>query len=139
MSKVAAKLFREPEGAKQAVSDLKAKEFKDAEIGVIANEKRAKDLGPDIKSVSDVAKLTEIGVPEATVNYYESGVASGSIVVMVQADDDRVAQAQELLRGAQVCSCESRICGTSPGFQVASRMSATNPVDAPMSGDFRRY
>jgi hypothetical protein len=139
MSKVAAKLFREPEGARQAVGDLKAKGFKDAEIAVIANEKRAKELGPDVKSVSDVAKLTEIGVPEATVNYYRSGVSTGSIVVSVQGDDDRVAQAQELLRGAPICSCENRICGTSPGFQVASRMSATNPVDAPMSGDFRRY
>ena len=139
MAKVAAKLFREPGEAKEAIGELKAKGFKKEEIVVLTSAERAKDLGGDIKPVSDVGKLTEIGVPEETVNYYQFGITSGGIVVSVQADESRVAQAQELLRAVPICSCEDRICGTSPGFQAASRMSATNPIDAPMSGDFRRY
>ena len=139
MAKVAVKLFREPGEAKEAIGELKAKGFKKEEIVVLTSAERAKDLGGDIKPVSDVGKLTEIGVPEETVNYYQFGITSGGIVVSVQADESRVAQAQELLRAAPICSCEDRICGTSPGFQAASRMSATNPIDAPMSGDFRRY
>jgi len=139
MAKVAVKLFREPGEAKEAIGELKAKGFKKEEIVVLTSAERAKDLGGDIKPVSDVGKLTEIGVPEETVNYYQFGITSGGIVVSVQADESRVAQAQELLRAVPICSCEDRICGTSPGFQAASRMSATNPIDAPMSGDFRRY
>ena len=139
MPRVATKLFREPGEAEQAVSELKAKGYKAEEIVVITNEPRARELGADIKPLSDVSKLTEMGVPEATVKYYDYGVSAGGIVVSVQADEARVAKAQELLRAVPVCSCDDRVCGTSPGFQSASRMSATNPIDAPMSGDFRRY
>lgn len=139
MAKVAAKLFREPGEAKEAIGQLKAKGFKEGEIVIFTSAERAKDLGGDIKPASDVSKLTEMGVPEETVNYYQFGITSGGIVVSVQADEGRVAQAQELLREAPICSGEDRVQGTSPGFQAASRMSATNPIDAPMSGDFRRY
>ncbi len=139
MPKVATKLFREPGEAKQAVNDLKAKGFKDDEIVVLASAQRTKDLGADVKAVSDPSKLTQIGVPEDTVNYYQYSIPSGSIVVGVQADEARVAQAQEVLRAVPVCSLGNRIRGVSPGFHAAGRMSATNPIDAPMSGDFRRY
>ena len=139
MSKVETKLFREPDEAKQAVSDLKGKGFKESEIVVLASQERAKELGAEVKAVTDPGKLTEIGVPEETVNYYQYSLPSGGIVVSVQGDEARVEQAQEVLRTVPVCSCGDRICGASPGFQAASRMSATNPVDAPMSGDFRRY
>ena len=139
MPKVTTKLFREPGEAKQAVNGLKAKGFKDDEIVVLASAQRTKDLGADVKAVSDPSKLTQIGVPEDTVNYYQYSIPSGSIVVGVQADESRVAQAQEVLRALPVCSLGNRIRGVSPGFQAAGRMSATNPIDAPMSGDFRRY
>ena len=140
MSKVALKLFREPEGAKEAVTQLKAKGFKDDEIVVVANEKRGKELGADVKSIPDIDKLAEIGVPEETITYYRFNVASaGGIVVSVNAGDERAAQAQEVLRAAPICSCADRLCDLSPGFQVASRMTATDPLDAQMSGDFRKY
>lgn len=139
MPKIATKLFREPDEAKEAVGQLKAKGFKAEEIVVLASAERSKSLGPDIKPMSDPGKLAEMGVPEHTVNYYRYSIPSGGIVVSVQADEGRVADAQEVLRAVPVCGCGDRICGTSPGFQVASRMSATNPIDAPMSGDFRRY
>jgi len=138
MANVATKLFREPGEAKQAVEELKAKGFKAEEIVVVAGSGRAGSLG-DLKPVSDTAKLTEMGVPEATVNYYQYSLDTGGIVVGVQVDDARAGKAQEALRAIPVCSCGDRICDVSPGFIKASRMSATNPLDAEMSGDFRRY
>ena len=139
MPKAATKLFREPQEAKQAVSDLKAKGFKEDEIVVLASEARAKELGSDIKAATDIGKLAQIGVTEDTVNYYQYSIPMGGIVVGVQGDEAKLAQAQEVLRAVPVCSLGDRIRGVSPGFLKAGRMSATNPVDAPMSGDFRRY
>ncbi len=140
MPKIVTKLFRVPDEAKAAVSDLKANGFKTEEIVILASAKKAKGLGTDIKSVSDVGELTAMGVPEATANYYQYAVESGGIVVSIRVDEGRIAQAQELLRTTSV-SPRERVStqATSPGFLAAGRMSATNPIDAPMSGDFRRY
>ncbi|MGB2856087.1 MAG: hypothetical protein WBC61_05520 [Dehalococcoidia bacterium] len=139
MAKVATKLFREPKEAIEAVSVLKGKGYKEDAIVVITSAERAKTLATDVKPISDMGKLTEMGVPEDTVNYYQYPVEIGGILVVVQGDEGGVAQAQELLRGVVACPSEDRSHGTSPGFLQASRMSATNPMDAPMSGDFRRY
>ena len=139
MAKVATKLFREPKEAIEAVSVLKGKGYKEDAIVVITSAERAKTLATDVKPISDMGKLTEMGVPEDTVNYYQYPVEIGGILVIVQGDEGGVAQAQELLRGVVACPSEDRSHGTSPGFLQASRMSATNPMDAPMSGDFRRY
>jgi hypothetical protein len=139
MTEVATKLFREPREVSIAIDELKSKGYKADEIVVVASADRSKDLGADIKPVTDTAKLTEMGVPEATVNYYQYSILSGGIVVGVQADESRIAQAQELLRGVQPCTCDDKSCDTSPGFQAAGRMTATNPMDATMSGEFRRY
>ena len=138
MANVATKLFREPGEAKEAVEALKAKGFKAEEIVVIAGSGRAGSLS-ELKPASDTAKLTEMGVPEATINYYQYSLDAGGIVLAVQGDEARIGQAEEALRAVPVCSCGDRICGVSPGFLKASRMSATNPLDAEMSGDFRRY
>jgi hypothetical protein len=138
MANVATKLFREPAEAKQAVEELKAKGFKAEEIFVVAGAERAKSLS-ELNPASDAEKLSAAGLPEATVNYYRYSLDAGGIVVGVQADEARVGQAQEALRAIPVCSCGDRVCGVSPGFLKASRMSATNPLDAEMSGDFRRY
>ena len=139
MAKVATKLFREPKEAVEAVSVLKGKGYKEDAIVVITSAERAKTLATDVKPISDMGKLTEMGVPEDTVNYYQYPVEIGGILVVVQGDEGGVAQAQELLRGVVACPSEDRSHGTSPGFLQASRMSATNPLDAQMSGDFRRY
>ncbi len=139
MAKVATKLFREPKEANVAIEELKAKGYKAGEIVVVASAERSKDLGTGIKSVSDTSKLTEMGVPGVTVSYYQYIVSSGGIVVGVQADEDRVAQAQEVLRGVAPYTCDDSSYAISPGFQAASRMTATNPMDTAMSGDFRRY
>ena len=139
MAKVATKLFREPKEAIEAVSVLKGKGYKEDAIVVITSAERAKTLATDVKPISDMGKLTEMGVPEDTVNYYQYPVEIGGILVVVQGDEGGVALAQELLRGVVACPSEDRSHGTSPGFLQASRMSATNPLDAQMSGDFRRY
>ena len=139
MAKVATKLFREPREATIALDELKSKGYKADEIVVVASAERSKDLGADIKPVGDAAKLTEMGVPEATVSYYQYIVSSGGIVVGVQADESRIAQAQEVLRGVTPCTCDEKTCDSSPGFLAAGRMTATNPLDASMSGEFRKY
>ena len=139
MAKAATKLFREPGEANAALDGLKAKGFKPEEVVVVANEERAKAIGGDVKSVSDPGKLAGMGVPEATVDYYKYVVSVGGIVVGVQGDEARVAEAQALLRGVEPCACDEQACDTSPGFYAAGRMSATNPLDATMSGDHRRF
>jgi hypothetical protein len=138
MPDVATKLFREPLEAKKAVEELKAKGFKDDDILVVATAERAKAL-EGLKAETDASKLAGMGVYEETIEYYKYSLPSGGIVVSVKADESKLEDAKQVLRAVPVCSCGDRICGTSPGFQVASRMSATNPIDAPMSGDFRRY
>ncbi len=139
MPTLTTKLFREPKDVLQAVGELKAKGFKADDIVVLASEARAKSLGADIKTISDAGKLAEMGVPEDTVNYYSYSVPMGRIVVGIKTDEARIDEAKALLRAVPICSLGDRIIGTSPGFLQASRMSATNPIDAPMSGDFRRY
>ena len=139
MAKIATKLFRESSEASTAIDELKSKGFKPDEILVVASGERAKKLGGDVKAVPDISKLKEMGVPEATLDYYQYILTAGGIVVGVQADESRVAQAQELLRGVEPCSCDEKTCDVSPGFIAASRMTATNPMDASMSGEFRRY
>ncbi len=138
MPNVATKLFREPLEAKRAVDDLKSKGFKDDDIMVVASDQRAKAI-EGVKAQTDADKLAEMGVIQETIDYYKYSLPSGGIVVAVKADEAKLDEAKKVLRSVPVCSCGDRICGTSPGFQVASRMSATNPIDAPMSGDFRRY
>ena len=139
MSNVASKLFREPGEAKEAIKELKAKGYTAEEMVIVASPKSSKLLGKGIQSIPDAGKLAEIGVPTETIDYYKYAVSSGSVIVTVKADEKRIVQAKEVLRAVPVCSCKESSCGTSPGFQFAGRMSATNPVDAPMSGDFRRY
>ena len=139
MAKVVTKLFRESSEAITAIEELKSKGFKPEEIAVFASKERSKKLGGDIKAASDVSKLKDMGVPEVTLDYYRYILSAGGIVVGVQADESRVAQAQELLRGVEPCKCDDRTCDVSPGFMAASRMAATNPMDATMSGEFRRY
>lgn len=169
MPKVVIKLFREPEEAKQAVSELRAKGYRVEEVGLLMSEKRgAEELAPDIapvtKSISlpgvgpvtamgamaaaitatgtdPGAALVELGgVSEEIANYYQLGISLGGIVVSVHTEEAHTAEARELLRAVATSrSGRNPMWSNSPGFAAASRMSGTNPIDAPMSGDFRRY
>ncbi len=88
------------------------------------------------------AALIELwGVPEETIDYYGIGLALGGVVVSVSADEARAAEIHGILEGAEAASlraCEP-LSDRSPGFLMAGRMTATNPLDAKMSGDFRKY
>ena len=160
MPKVQTKLFRKPEDAKKAISELKAKGFKAEEIGIVTSGKGKKEMG-DVKPAADVGSVTAMGhasslskagsdlakalsefwsVPEDTVNYYQHVISLGGIVVSVHADDAHAEKAHEVLRAAAAHARKKMpLQEISPGFLKASRMSSTNPIDAPMSGDFRRY
>jgi hypothetical protein len=162
MPKVQTKLFRRPEDAKKAIQELKAKGFKAEEIGVVTGEKGAKEVGDSVKPVAEVGSVTAMGhaaslsskggndlakslgefweASEETVNYYRHAISLGGIVVSVHADDARADKAREILRAAAAHPRKKvPLQEISPGFLKASRMSSTNPIDAPMSGDFRRY
>jgi len=161
MAKVQAKLFRKPEEAKKAINELKAKGIKVEEIGIITSGKGKKEMGDSIKPAADIDSVTAMGhatslskagsdlskalgefwgVPEDTVNYYQRAIALGGIVVSVHADDAQAEKAHEILRAAAAHARKKMpLQEISPGFLKASRMSSTNPIDAPMSGDFRRY
>lgn len=160
MAKVQTKLFRKPEDAKKAIHELKAKGIKAEEIGVVTSGKGVKEMGDSVKSVAEVGSVTAMGhatsleggsdlakalsefwsVPEDTVNYYQRGISLGGIVVSVHVDDAHAEKAHEVLRAASAHPRKKMpLQEISPGFLKASRMSSTNPIDAPMSGDFRRY
>ena len=162
MAKVAAKLFRDLTNAVKAVDDLRAKGFKEEGIGILLRdkEKAAKftalgstsevmlpeagaslGSGPLAKAGADA--LTDLlGLPEETVSYYDFAVAMGGILVSVHTDDTQLPRAQEILRGADALAAVPVREGTwasSPGFAQAGRMTATDPIDAKMTGDFRMY
>ena len=161
MPKVQTKLFRKPEEAKKAIHELKAKGFKAEEIGIVTSGRGKKEMGDSLKPEADVNSIAAMGhatslakagsdlakalgefwgVPEDTVSYYQRAVSLGGVVVSVHADDAQAEKAHEILRAATAHARKKMpLQEISPGFLKASRMSSTNPIDAPMSGDFRRY
>ena len=126
MAKVIAKLFREPEDVNQAVTDLRAKGY---EVGVI-------DSGADLETA-----LAESGLTEEALSYYQLGLSLGGTVVKVSTDESKADEVDKALRatGAKPLTKRAPQWASSPGFTIASKMSATNPMDAQMSGDFRKY
>ena len=165
MAKTVVKLFKELQQAEKAIADLKAAGYKAEEIGILtADMSGAKKLAGDATIAADLA-LPEAGpvcaigpmatvlkgdgeaalaatlsIPEETIKYYEFGVAMGGVLVSVHTDEGRTLKAQEILRSAGAETAEKGArWSKSPGFASASRMTQTNPIDAPMSGDFRRY
>ena len=118
------KLFRRPEDAKQAVSDLKAKGY-EAVIIERSGEKELEGIAP-----SDEA-----------VDYYRMGLSLGGKIVKASVDDAKVDEVNKILLAAGFDELTARPAqwSSSPGFVQAQKMSATNPVDAVMTGDFRTY
>ena len=96
-------------------------------------------LGEATELATALAELWDI--PEETLSYYQSSLSLGGILVSVYAEEARLEGARQLLRKAGVRPLAERspMWASSPGFTTASKMSETNPIDAPMSGDFRKY
>jgi len=169
MAKAVTKLFREPQQAENAIDKLKAEGYQAGEVGILIQEKGdgetfAPDLVPVTKDISfpgmgaviakgavaaaitggsePRAALIELwGVSEETLSYYQSGLSLGGVVISVHAEGARLEEARQLLREAGVKPLTERSprWASCPPFDLASRMSETNPIDAPMTGDFRRY
>ena len=169
MAKAAVKLFKDPINAEKAAAELEAKGFKADEIGILVHDKKkavkftgtktvevtlpeagsamalgamATALGKADNSEEAMAALTDVlGLPEETARYYDFGLVAGGILISVHTDEARLAQAQEILRSADVfaAAAKGELWGSSPGFGSAGRMTETDPIDAKMTGDFRRY
>ena len=89
-----------------------------------------------------MAALTDLlGLSKEAVRYYDFGLSVGGILISVHTDEARLPQAQEILRSADalVAATKGELWGSSPGFASADRMTETDPIDAKMTGDFRRY
>lgn len=167
MPKAVTKLFREPQQAERAIAGLKAAGYRGEEVSILIREgEDSKKFAPELAPVAKGVSLPRVGpliakgaiaaaisggsdlepllselwdVSEETVNYYRTGLSLGGIVVSVHSAEPRLDQARQLLREAGLTPATSPGKTNSPGFAIASKMSATNPVDAPMSGDFRKY
>lgn len=142
MAKAVVKLFRDPLKAERAAEELKAKGFKGDEIGILVCDKeKAKILGTEPTEEIGAALTNLLHLPEETLRYYEFGVSVGGVLISVHTDEARLALAQETLRSAEVLFTPARggMWASSPGFASAGRMTETDPIDARMTGDFRRY
>jgi len=168
MAKVACRVFRDPRNAEAAVRELEAKGFRGEEIGVVARDKElvAKLAGqraavelqhPEMDKVTAAGPLVEVlaqagqdgglaaamaqalEVSEERYNYFEFGISVGQVLVSIHTSDQRLAEARHILGAAEAAPEAVPTKESSPGFVQAERMSATNPMDALMSGDFRKY
>ena len=154
MSKPIVKLFRDPGHAVKAVADLLAKGFKAEEIGILgkaeASLEVARKVGKDpsrrqLPGVGEVialgplaqdeeAPLKALELPQDVLGYYEIGLKLGGVLLSVHSQK-KEGEARRLLLRTEVTPGEK----TGGGFPRAERMTASDPIDAKMTGDFRRY
>lgn len=154
MSKAIVKLFRDPGQAAKAVADLLAKGFKAEEIGILGKAEPSleavRKVGRDpsrwqLAGVGEVvavgplardeqAPLKALEMPEDVLGYYDIGLKVGGVLVSVHSQQ-KEGEARRLLHRAEVAPGEK----VEGGFPKAERMTASDPIDAKMTGDFRRY
>lgn len=104
-------------------------------IGPLATALQKAKASKDIKAALQEALDSR---PEAC-DYYVFGISMGGILVSVHGAEEHLVKAAQVMRGAEVEEAEQVAAAKKTGFAQAGRMSATDPMDAPMSGDFRRY
>jgi hypothetical protein len=167
MAKAIAKLFRDPQNAEKAIKELKTHGFDIKEIGILMRQGDEAHLlhsltkgtasaqaslpevgttigtGPlaaALKQADPGTALTEaLGITPEAYEYYRFGILVGGILVSVHDSEERLAKAGAIMRAAVPKPQVLETGAKSPGFAIAERMNATNPMDAPMSGDFRKY
>ena len=164
MAKAVVKLFHNPANAARAMDDLAVQGYKAEEIGVLLRPKEKEQLGPRVGKASRVelpqvgeviaagppaqglsqageepakALMEALDISQEALDFYQFGLTSGSVLLSVHSEAERLALAAHILRSADVLRQE--VEATSPGFVLASRRSATDPLDEKMTGDFRRY
>ncbi len=87
------------------------------------------------------SELDSLGLTEQALGFYKFGVAIGGKVVKTEVDDaksDKVKKAL-LAVGFEELTKRDPQWASSPKFGMGVKMSSTNPLDAQMSGDFRKY
>ena len=118
------KLFRRPEDAEKAAADIKG-------------------MGGNVSIIEKGAEgdLDSLGLSTQALEYYKTGLSIGGKVVKVEIDDAKAGEAKKLLIDTGFNKLTERPAqwATSPSYVQAERMSATNPMDAEMTGDFRTY
>lgn len=118
------KLFRKPEDAEKAAASLK-------------------EMGGNVSVIEKGAEgqLDSMGLSEQVLDYYKIGLFIGGKLVKADIDDAKVEEANKLMIDTGFDHLNERPpqWATSPSFVRAEKMSATNPMDAEMTGDFRVY
>ena len=142
MPKAIVKLFRDPARAAKAADELKSQGFKAEDIGLLVSDGAiANKLGT--KATADIGKaLSQVeDIPEEAIKYLEQGASLGGVLISVKGDEASLDKAQGIMRQADFADAPNRfeMWSSSPAFPTAGRMSATDPLDAKMSGDFRKY
>ncbi len=118
------KLFKRPEDAEKAVSELKGM---GCEVSVI-------EKGGE-------SELDSLGLIEQALEFYKFGVAIGGKVVKAEVAEGKVDEVNDALLkvGFEELTERPVQWSGSPKFGMGVKMSSTNPLDAQMSGDFRKY
>lgn len=118
------KLFKRPEEVDQAVAELKG-------MG----------CSPSIIDESNEGELSRLNLSEQALDYYKIGLMAGGKVVAADVEDAKAKDANSALHKVGIWELTERPAqwSSSPGFTKAVKMSSTNPIDAQMSGDFRKY
>ena len=118
------KLFKRPEDVDKAVADLKG-------MG----------LSPTVIDSSNEGELGSANLSEQALDFYKIGLSVGGKVVKVDVDDAKVNDVHKDLLAVGFDELTERAAqwASTPGFVRATKMTATNPIDAKMSGDFRKY
>ncbi len=169
MEKIITKLYRNPREAERAMSKLISEGYQEeGNIGTLMLSKEGKEgfssgtkvvtlpsvgvisaTGRLASAISPVdaasgeeltpllAKALSISLEEA--EYYSFSLSVGSVLVSVHTEEDKAQRARQLLNEAESIPQTVETQANSPGFSVTERMSTTNPIDAPMTGDFRKY
>ena len=161
MGKAVFKLYRDLPRAKKAVEHLLNSGFSLSEISLVAAPQEMAEVagpedvspargtisgvtvavaGPLAGEVKDGALeavlLNSLGVPEDGLGYYQFGLLTGGVLVAVSGGEEKLARARQALREVETMAVEK---AHSPGFEQARRMTESDPIDAKMTGDFRRY
>ncbi|MDO8473113.1 MAG: hypothetical protein Q7T05_04770 [Dehalococcoidia bacterium] len=167
MSKLVSRFFRDPADAHEAVKHLISSGYKGHDIGVLTRTEAlgksalggkvgdipfhkvgehlvaAGSIVPVLtKTPGSAGKVSDVLKEALSVNpeiaeYYEDGVATDGVIIVVQADEAKAVEVRAILGLPAPARKAAGVA--SPGFHTAIKMSATNAVDVTMTGDFRKY
>lgn len=128
MADIVVKLFRVPEEAQKATSELQKDGYKVEEI--------TNNTKGDLKNILTAAWKLD----EESTKYYLWGISLGSVLIGVHTEPSKTTRVRHILRSHE-SAIEKKMSkiDNSPAFKHAKRMSSTDPMDASMSGDFRKY